>query len=406
MSKITPQIKEQGTPEVDPNILPGKKYRFVVKSAEEAVRVIQERMGGKGRVLSVKQLDGQGLSRFLNSPRLEVVSHIPVAEETGADSEGNKSESRKFNITLPDELEDSDENVDLGITDSLGEKEEPAVSDDFKASAPSPTKPSSRTAASRYESTRTDYQSVNLSRVLRSAGFDNVLLAGLENSPLWVKIKDKPTSRALAEVSHWLRRDFERVDRIEIAPRIAFIGTPGVGKTTALCKQITQDVLIGNQNVHVLKVDHETPNPDDALRLFCDVMGVNFHRNPAVIDELSESERVYLDLPGIHRTKKEEWIRIRRLLDEMRVESRVLVINAVYELSLIKDALQMGGEMEVNHLVMTHLDELSQATKLWSIVRKGGLSPWFVSTGQNVAGDYTTDIISSLLERTFPRNIL
>ena len=43
--------------EPDPKIVPGKKYRFVVRSAEEAVRIIQERMGGKGRVLSVRQID-------------------------------------------------------------------------------------------------------------------------------------------------------------------------------------------------------------------------------------------------------------------------------------------------------------------------------------------------------------
>ena len=64
----------------------GKKYRLVVKSAEEAVRVIREKLGATARVLSVKQMGGQGLSKFISSPKLEVFVEVPlVGEATGND---------------------------------------------------------------------------------------------------------------------------------------------------------------------------------------------------------------------------------------------------------------------------------------------------------------------------------
>ena len=254
--------------EPDPKIVPGKKYRFVVRSAEEAVRIIQERMGGKGRVLSVRQIDGQGLSRFLSSPKLEVVSHIPVEGAAGAE---NSEAGQNFNVTLPD-----DEDGDFANAKNADEKDLTEESREAKVAEARKRIRSNTTSA--YKRDTPDMDSVNLSRVLRTAGFDNTLLTSLENSPRWKDISALPVPRALTEVSRWLRDDYERVEAQPVTGRMAFFGTPGVGKTTALCKRISHDVLMQGSHVHVLKIDQDTPNPDDALRLFCEVMGVSFFR--------------------------------------------------------------------------------------------------------------------------------
>ena len=60
----------------------GKKFRLTVKSAEEAVRVIREKLGEKARVLSVRQVGGEGLKKFISSPKLEVIAEIPSNEES------------------------------------------------------------------------------------------------------------------------------------------------------------------------------------------------------------------------------------------------------------------------------------------------------------------------------------
>ena len=58
----------------------GKKFRLVVSSAEEAVRVIRDKLGDDAKVLSVKQIGGEGLKRFISSPKLEVIAEIPSQE--------------------------------------------------------------------------------------------------------------------------------------------------------------------------------------------------------------------------------------------------------------------------------------------------------------------------------------
>ena len=61
----------------------GKRFRLTVKSAEEAVRVIREKLGDRAKVLSVKQIGGVGLKKFISSPKLEVIAEIPPEEEEG-----------------------------------------------------------------------------------------------------------------------------------------------------------------------------------------------------------------------------------------------------------------------------------------------------------------------------------
>src|SRR5690349_2477935 len=53
-----------------------QRYRFIVRSAEEAVSVLRERFGTAARVVSVRQVEGTGLARFLQSPKLEIIAEV------------------------------------------------------------------------------------------------------------------------------------------------------------------------------------------------------------------------------------------------------------------------------------------------------------------------------------------
>jgi flagellar biosynthesis protein FlhF len=62
----------------------------VVRSAEEAVETIRTQLGENAKVLSVRQLPGQGLAGLFRRPRLEVIAQIggdaPVPEMTSSRS--------------------------------------------------------------------------------------------------------------------------------------------------------------------------------------------------------------------------------------------------------------------------------------------------------------------------------
>lgn len=352
-------------PKSIPKIEVGKKYRFEVGSAEEAVRILRDRIGERAKVLSVKQSNGQGLARFLSSPRLEIVATLPPEEKPPQ----YLPEVGPAEIVIP----------------------ENAIEERKIVSAPAGSEKFLKLDAEE-----------NLWRILRKAGFGDSILSSLEYSPEWENLRHLSLPLAMAEISQWLRRQYVSRDRKPVSRKIAFFGTPGVGKTTALCKRLANEVFLHGKSVQVLKMQNEMPNPDDALRVFCEILNVSLLRDPVDVGSIDRKNSLYIDLPGLNPLEVEDCQKVLHRLDELKIESRVLVINAAYDTDLINDAFNLGQRMRATHTVFTHLDEIINVSKLWPYILKGGQTPLFFSHGQNVTSQYSEDILDYISARTFP----
>ena len=79
-----------------------KRFRLVVRSAEEAVRMIREKLGDSARVVSVRQTGGEGLKRFISSPKLEVIAEVPPVENpSNAEPTEPSDDSEKILSEVP-----------------------------------------------------------------------------------------------------------------------------------------------------------------------------------------------------------------------------------------------------------------------------------------------------------------
>lgn len=358
-----------------PRLVPGKKYRFMVKSAEEAVRVIQERMGPQAKVLAVNQVGGQGLSRFLQSPKLEIIATIPVPE---APPEAP---------AMPEEPEEP--TPDTGTYNRRGKEE--------RVSAPPPPPPP--------ETYEEPGKPIKLAGLLTKMGFERALFASLEGSQRWRELEKLPLREALVEYIAVLRDEHARLPLSAVSTRIAFLGTPGSGKTTALCKQLAQEVFIEQRQPRVMRLDGEVPNSNDALATFCEALGVPLGREPRSLEEFDDGATLYFDMPGVPFHDPGAWEEVRQRLDRLQVGTRVLVVNAAYQVDLIKDLLNEGLRFGATHVVFTHLDEVRFPARLWHPLLRGNLSPWFVTHSPSVTDALRTDIFTALLERTFPKEL-
>ena len=56
----------------------GSSYRFLVRSAEEAVGAIRDQLGGEARVVSVRSVKAGGFMGLLGNTRLEVIAQVPA----------------------------------------------------------------------------------------------------------------------------------------------------------------------------------------------------------------------------------------------------------------------------------------------------------------------------------------
>ncbi|MGB8170748.1 MAG: hypothetical protein WCF18_24805, partial [Chthoniobacteraceae bacterium] len=150
-----------------------QRYRFVVRSAEEAVVLLREKLGANARVISVRQVEGKGLARFLSAPKLEV-----TAEAT--------TES-----------------------DSPKPAAEPAPTTD---AAPAPV---SRVAIASETETENAVAEPRfgeslLVRLIRAAGISTTVLARLQGHETWRAIERLPSGRALAQVATLLSAELRK----------------------------------------------------------------------------------------------------------------------------------------------------------------------------------------------------
>ena len=347
-----------------------QRIRFIVSSAEEAVTVLRDRFEGKAKVVSVRQVEGTGLARFLQAPKLEVIAEMAEdgagpASEVGAEDEGS----------------------------GVFPEPDPVVA----VAASAPSAPSAPSAESQPES-----QLSGLSRLLRAGGFSTQMLAGLQCRPDWSELEAMPRQRALLRVGMNLRADFDAIKRRPLGNRVAFIGGPGVGKTTALCKWLASEVFVRGKRSAVLKLDLERANPGDALAVFCEALGVPCARSIPDVPTLGPDESLFVDVPGIVPSGGNDVAPLMEALGPLFVTSRVIVINAAYDPELIKRAFGFAARAGCTHVVFTHLDELTQWGKLWEFLLDHQLTPLFLGTGPNIAGDLEENVFASVLARTFP----
>ena len=371
------------------SITPGQKYKFIVKSAEEAASIIREKLGETAQVISVRQVEGEGLARFLKSPKLEIIAQIPAEPpqtqpRTEEDSNGQSQEAPE----MDDEAPPAESPLRRKVTRAKRTR--------------SPQEPRREDADYVPESlVRAMFKNLPSGRlwtILSKAGIPGEFLAQFGERPETRHLNEQPLQTAISHFA-MLMRDRAPSRSLALSNRVAFFGSPGSGSTTALCKQLASDIFLRGQSASVMKLEADEPNSSEGLAMFCEALGVQLLRTRGELKKLSDDTNLYFDIPGMVLTGKN--IRyLQKTFDDLGIESRVLVVNAAYERQLIQEAYTRAGALGATHVVFTHVDEIPRCGKLWEFVLDDGLVPLFASTGQNIAADFDRHIIDLLVRRT------
>jgi len=329
---------------------PGATYKFVVKSASEAASIIRDRLGPEARVLSVRTIPAGGLRRLWSSPRIEVIAQTP-ADPT--EPSASPSASQLAAASPPPEA--------------------PVI-----APRPAPS----------------------LASLLRRSGLSEVALARLQMAPSWAGLESAPLHRALVETGRRLQSEAEQRWKRSPLTRVAFLGSPGSGRTTALCKWLGAEVFRRGRRGHVVMVELDRPNSPGPLPLFCEALGVAVCRDPAAGRPAAPGQFVAFELPSLSLSRPEANAALGDFLSREGIEQRVLVINAAYDHSALRATYAAGRALGATHLVFTHLDEVSQWGGLWDYLFDGALEPLFLANGPSLTGDCEEDVFGAVIRRT------
>jgi flagellar biosynthesis protein FlhF len=365
-----------------PTLAPGA-YKFTVKSADQAVALIREKLGPTARVLSVRSVEAPGLKRFFSAPRLEVIAQVdPPAAAPSASSEHLLNRLRAVSTE--------------------------AASPDLPPSEAAPNEgdvvshPESRAEGRPESQSPLRSPPLGLSGLLRRSGITETALNRLQAGANWEELNTLPLHRALAETSRLLRQQADTRPQRPALSRAAFLGAAGVGRTTALCKWIAQEVFRRGRLGHVVSVEFDRPNPLGPLPVFSEALGVPLAHFPCETRAAVPGGFVYFDLPGISPRRPRDNAPIGAFLDREEIVERVLVLNAAYDRASLRDAYAAGRDLGATHVVFTHLDEVPQWGKLWDYLFDAEVEPLFLATGPSLTGDCEEDVPGAIVRRTLP----
>ncbi|HTZ21985.1 MAG TPA: flagellar GTP-binding protein [Opitutaceae bacterium] len=358
------------------NVPPGSVYRIVVRSADEAVQTIRDQFGSETKVLSVRQLEGQGLAGWFGRPKLEVVVQV-----------GSPAPSAGPLAAV--------------LAAPAGESPEPAVVAvaDESASLHGSAPVAIENRKSKFENSRAPA----LPDLLRRSGFSETMLARLNGSPTLANHAQRPLHVSLVELSRELRHTAARRRPRPLPARTAFLGSRGVGRTTALCKWLAAEIFSRGRTGRVLTVEFDQPNLTADLAVYCEALGLTLeHHTPGLDLAAPAGGFVYADLPGFAIGRPAANHDLARFLDAGQFEGRVLVLHALYDHAALRAAYAAGCELGATHLVFTHCDELTHWGKLVDFLIDGDLTPLFLSTGPSLSGDCEEDAVNAVLRKTLP----
>ena len=192
-----------------------------------------------------------------------------------------------------------------------------------------------------------------------------------------------------------------------------FIGPPGTGKTTLLCKWMTWAVLNENRTAKVWRLDGPAANTADYLNVYAEMLGVAVerfwgtptdqaaHPRPSGEPEQASTDLRLVDLPGIAPGDAEAWNGLKRLFASLPSPRLHLVLNAAYETSILAEQYRAFATFGVEDLSLTHLDEERRQGKLLDFVVGTNCSLRFLSTGQKIPGDLVLAGATNLSEPEF-----
>ena len=385
-------------------------HTFLADSAADAIAQIREMLGPDAVVLNVRPAAAvAGLARLWQKPRIEVLAHVPEKPASPIQPDvlaELREELQEIRQKVEHHQPDPDQQP---VRDLIGTSTVNPLSDyPIFPLAHFPTFPRTNHVGGKSYRWGSDRRSGwRIGTLLENSGLMPVHAQSVVEE-LRLLDGDAPPDSLAEEFQlarnvllHRWKRPAPR-DATNIDTHI-FIGPPGSGKTTCLCKWLVQTALVEGRTASVWRLDGHVANTAESLSVFCEILGVPLERFMPAPRATDEGNVLFIDLPGVNPADAAAMSNLTRLLGELPNPQVHLVLNAGYETSLLLAQARAFAVVPTADLIVTHLDEEPRWGKLWNLVLGTNCTLRFLSAGQNIPGEFSEATPDSILARQFPQ---
>jgi flagellar biosynthesis protein FlhF len=350
---------------------------FIAASAEEAVIQIREKLGPDAVVLNVRPLPANGLARLWQKPMIEVLAHRPEVPPPVAPVSDALAEFRQ-------QLEE--------IKQQVG------------------TRPAPHEIVRTESTSVEDGEELNCGRWRVGTFLQRTGLLPLHAQFVMDRLRaqhGEVPPHSFGEEINLARTQLAALWRKPrpLAPHSlhVLVGPAGSGKTTCLCKWLTQAALVESRVARVWRLDGATANMAEALSVYCEILGVESERAWRAGGNTLSEDIGFVDLPGIDWRNPVAVKELGGQIKQLGAAHVHLVLNGAYEMSVLLEQTRAFSVLPVEDIAISHLDEETRWGKVWNLVLGTNYSIRYLSTGQNIPGDFVEASPEVVFARQFAR---
>jgi len=174
---------------------------------------------------------------------------------------------------------------------------------------------------------------------------------------------------------------------------VALIGPTGVGKTTTVAKLAANLKLRENRRVGLITIDTYRIAAVDQLKKYADILGSSLRvvTSPEELKEaiksMNDCEYVLIDTAGRAPSDSLKLHELKNFLSVAAPDEVHLVLSTTASQECIEHAIARFGEVRVDKIIFTKLDEAVHVGVILNVIRKVNKSLSYITTGQDVPDD-------------------
>jgi flagellar biosynthesis protein FlhF len=186
---------------------------------------------------------------------------------------------------------------------------------------------------------------------------------------------------------------------------VALIGPTGVGKTTTVAKLAANLKLRENRRVGLITIDTYRIGAVDQLKKYADILGsmLRVVTSPEDLKEaiksMSNCEFILIDTAGRSPTDTLKLHELKNFLAVAHPDEVHLVVSTTASQECIESAIARFGDVRVDKIIFTKLDEAVHLGVILNVIRKVNKSLSYITTGQDVPDDIEVGKPKKLAQR-------